>query len=132
MCNLVMSEAAQKRLRSPAGAQDIKLLVLFANTDDAATQVAATGALAMLSGDAVIAASMGAYGAVDAFVPLLAEQTTSREVRHRVNVCIQNMAAHCLDAASSVGLDGHPDGPDGEARGRAFISEYVVQLTVAM
>lgn len=49
MCNLVECPKIIERLSSDVGEQDIKLLLMFAGTDDLPTQRAATGALAMAS-----------------------------------------------------------------------------------
>jgi hypothetical protein len=55
MTNLVMCELIQDRLRGDSGDQDIQYFIIFAQTDDVATQCAATGALAMLSQDPELA-----------------------------------------------------------------------------
>lgn len=55
LTNLVMCEKAMERLHSPAGEQDIRFFLIFSQTSDVPTQCAATGALAMISSDPVLA-----------------------------------------------------------------------------
>jgi len=55
MTNLVMCGKTLERLKGAAGDQDIQFFLIFAQSDDLAAQTAATGALAMISGDEEIA-----------------------------------------------------------------------------
>ncbi len=55
MCNLVTSEAAILRLRGASGEAEVRLFVVFAQSDDREVQCAATGALAMIAHDEIIA-----------------------------------------------------------------------------
>jgi hypothetical protein len=51
MANLCTSDKIIERLRSDAGQQDLKILLMFCGTEDVRTQTAATGAVAMISSD---------------------------------------------------------------------------------
>lgn len=63
MANLSVCSKALDRLHTEGGTQDLKIILMFCNTDDVPTQSAATGALAMISD-----------------VPLLAEKIATTEL----------------------------------------------------
>ncbi len=110
LTNLITTEQAVKRLRSYAGHQDIKILVLFCGSEDVAAAQAASGALAMVSGDKEIAKKIGVQKGIEHFVCAIATPDLELGIRHRLNVVIQNMARHWLpdDQRTSDGADPNP------------------------
>jgi len=131
LTDLVMCPRSIKRLQGENGDQDIRLFLLFSQDDDVRLQSAATGALAMVSNDPIIATKIAKYWMIDVkktnqnaqpdtslqsesesgvaeqqniadalqlnvLQVLMYGPTTDDNVRKRVSVILENMAAHGL------------------------------------
>jgi len=124
MANMTMCSRGIERLKSESGDQDIRLFVMFAQSDDVPTQRASAAALAIASTDLDVATKISKHWKVDlsqlenkdgsaapsgdrssenkfnltVFDVLLHSATTDSAVRERVKVILQNMKMHKIVA----------------------------------
>lgn len=91
MCNLTMAPEIVERFTSEAGDNDLRIILAFAGTDDAKSQMAATGALAMLSEYVEVLPRLADIGNFDNIATVFNEAALP-EVEHRAAVVLSNVA----------------------------------------